>query len=336
MNTSAHDKPRNYIVITSIYPPTEAVKCFAERKDWQLVVAGDTKTPGDWQYPGVVYLSPDDQRQMNLPLVDGLPWKSYARKMAGYAYAIRNGAQLIADTDDDNIPYEDWAQQIEFSNRFDMLQCPGFVNLYQYFTKEHVWPRGFPLNRILDRTMPDVHPADNSTAHNIGIWQFLADEDPDVDAIYRLTNNKTVYFQKRAPLVLLPGTCSPFNSQNTFFRRETFPLLYLPAFVNFRFTDILRGLVAQPILWAAGYRLGFGHATVIQKRNPHDYLNDFESEIPCYLYPEHIVDLVSNVVSPEQTISVNMVAAYTALHQDNIVTENELRLLNSWLELFNK
>lgn len=329
------NKPCNYIVITSIYPPTEAVKSFAERKDWQLVVAGDTKTPSDWQYPGVVYLSPDDQLQMNLPLANSLPWKTYARKMTGYAYAIQNGAQIIADTDDDNIPYGDWAQQIEFSNHFDMLSYSGFVNLYQYFTKEHVWPRGFPLNRILDRTMPNEQPANNLSTHNVGIWQFLADEDPDVDAIYRLTNNMPIYFQNRAPLVLSPGTYSPFNSQNTFFRCETFPLLYLPAFVNFRFTDILRGLVAQPILWAAGYMLGFGHATVIQKRNPHEYLIDFESEIPCYLHPEKIVDLVSKVVSPDQNIPVNMVAAYTALHKANIVTGNELKLLNLWLELFN-
>jgi len=333
-NTTAQNKPSNYIVITSIYPPTEAVRGFAKHKDWQLVVAGDTKTPDDWRYPEVVYLSPDNQREMNLPLVDGLPWKSYARKMAGYAYAIRNGAQLIADTDDDNIPCADWAQQIEFSNQFETLQYPGFVNLYQYFTKEHVWPRGFPLNRILDRTMPDAQPANNLTAPNVGIWQFLADEDPDVDAIYRLTNNTPIFFQQRAPLLLLPGTYSPFNSQNTFFRREAFPLLYLPAFVNFRFTDILRGLIAQPILWAAGYTLGFGHATVVQKRNPHDYLNDFESEIPCYLHPEKIVELVSNAVSSEQSISVNMVAAYAALHKANIVTEDELNLLSSWLELF--
>jgi hypothetical protein len=333
-NILPDNESSKFIVITSIYPPTEAVRQFAERKDWQLVVAGDTKTPSDWHYPDVKYLSPDEQKQMSWQFVQELPWKTYARKMAAYAYAIENGAQIIADTDDDNIPYEEWAKQIEFSGQFDLLQHSGFVNLYAYFTEEHVWPRGFPLNRILDHTKPATLPG-NSDALNVGIWQFLADEDPDVDAIYRLTNNKPIYFKKRAPIVLSLGTYSPFNSQNTFFRRETFPLLYLPAFVNFRFTDILRGLVAQPILWAAGYTLGFGHATVIQKRNPHDYLTDFESEIPCFLYPEMIVELVSNAISPEQSIPANMAAAYEALFKANIVTEKELKLLHSWLELFN-
>ena len=41
--------------------------------------------------------------------------------------------------------------------------------------------------------------------------------------------------------------------------------MYLPTFVTFRFTDILRSYVAQPIMWNAGYRLGFTNATVTQK-----------------------------------------------------------------------
>ena len=35
------------------------------------------------------------------------------------------------------------------------------------------------------------------------------------------------------------GTISPFNSQNTLFTRAVFPLLYLPTYVTFRFTDKL-------------------------------------------------------------------------------------------------
>ena len=58
-------------------------------------------------------------------------------------------------------------------------------------------------------------------------------------------------------MVLGTGTMSPFNTQNTLIRKELFALLYLPTYVTFRFTDILRGLVAQPIMWAAGYALGF-------------------------------------------------------------------------------
>lgn len=82
--------------------------------------------------------------------------------------------------------------------------------------------------------------------------QGLADENPDVDAIYRLTNDTPCYFDERAPVVLEAGTLCPFNSQNTATRRELFPLLYMPVFITFRFTDILRGLAAYEALRRAG------------------------------------------------------------------------------------
>lgn len=323
----------NFVIITSIFNPTEAVQLFAQLNDWQLVVVGDSKTPKDWHCPRVVYLSPEDQLNMKSTLIDGLPWNTYARKMAGYIYAMRNGAKLIADTDDDNIPCNDWGQNIVFPNHFERIQHDGFINIYKYFTNQPVWPRGFPLNHILNKVLskPKRSKAEDS---EIGIWQFLADEDPDVDAIYRLTNNTPIIFNKRSPLILSSGTICPFNSQNTFFRKETFPLLYLPVHVNFRFTDILRGLVAQPILWAASYSLCFGHATAIQRRNPHDYLLDFESEIPCYLYPEKIVELVYHDISAKNSIPENMMLAYEALLKEKIIVKDELKLLKAWLSQF--
>jgi hypothetical protein len=169
---------------------------------------------------------------------------------------------------------------------------------------------------------------------NVGVLQFLADEDPDVDAIYRLTNNTSIYFDKRDPLALDKGVCCPFNSQNTYFRKEVFPLLYLPVTVTFRFTDILRGLVAQPILWAAGFRLGFGEATVIQKRNPHDYLKDFESEIPGYLLAEKVIMIASEQASPDLSIKENLILVYLALEKEKIVGKLELQALILWLQLF--
>jgi len=114
-------------------------------------------------------------------------------------------------------------------------------------------------------------------------------------------------------------------------RKELFPLLYLPCYVTFRFTDILRSLVSQPIMWLYDYHLGFTNATVIQKRNPHDYLKDFVSEIPAYKHTEEVVHLVSKVVSPSETIESNLYNAYVALEKKNIVNEKELQTLEAWL-----
>jgi hypothetical protein len=114
--------------------------------------------------------------------------------------------------------------------------------------------------------------------------------------------------------------------------KELFPLLYLPCFVTFRFTDILRGLVAQPIMWLHGYTLGFTNATVVQKRNPHDYFKDFISEIPMYTQGESVIDIVSAAISSSNSISENLYKAYEALEKEGIVTAKELEVLALWLE----
>ena len=319
-----------FIVITSIFLPTEAIEKFAKLKEWKLIVVGDKKTAADWNYPGVTYLSPEGQQEVANKFSGLLPWNSYTRKNIGYLYAISQGARVIYESDDDNIPLDNWVNEPEFSTDAEILSDASFVNIYSYFTDKKVWPRGIPLRCVLDAETPKASAGKNL---KVGVWQFLADEDPDVDAIYRLTNNTPIYFNWRAPLVLDQDACCPFNSQNTYFRKEVFPLLYLPSTVTFRFTDILRGLVAQPILWAAGYHLGFAGATVLQKRNPHDYLKDFESEIPCYLSAEKVVQIAKEAVSPEKSIPENLLSVYRALSDKGIVTEKELEILSCWLDL---
>jgi len=322
---------KKYIIITSIFPPTRAIEEFSKFSDWSIVVVGDKKTEQDWSYPNVEFISTSEQETMNSPFVNSLPWNSYTRKNIGYMRAISLGAEIIYDTDDDNIPLNNWSRNPSFDVDSEVINKSDFVNIYSFFTDKHVWPRGLPLQNILGNSASMRSLEETS---KVGVWQYLADEDPDVDAIYRLTNNEPIYFNKRAPLVLGEGASCPFNSQNTYFRSEVFPLLYLPSTVSFRFTDILRGLVAQPILWAAGYRLGFGEATVIQKRNPHDYLSDFESEIPGYLLAEQVVTLAKNSVSCDRTIKDNLLSVYKALESREIVTEHEIKVLKLWLRTF--
>ena len=108
--------------------------------------------------------------------------------------------------------------------------------------------------------------------------------------------------------------------------------MYLPTYVTFRFTDILRGLVAQPIMWLYGYQLGFTNATVVQKRNPHDYMKDFLLEIPMYEHCEKVVEIASGVISAHDSIPNNIFNAYDALHKNKIVEKNELEVLTAWLK----
>ncbi|QPH38356.1 STELLO glycosyltransferase family protein [Pedobacter endophyticus] len=320
---------KTHIVITSIFPPTEAIEKFSALEDFQLTVVGDKKTPEGWNYPNVNYLSIADQENSGFSLAKILPYNHYCRKMIGYLHAIKNKANRIIDTDDDNIPYDSWHFPDLEASQDHLNENLGFINIYQLFTEQKIWPRGLPLKLIT--TKYSLEEAVNEKKSNVGVWQGLADEDPDVDAIYRLTSDEPCYFNKRKPVVLSKGTLCPYNSQNTMYRQELFSLLYLPTYVTFRFTDILRGLVAQPIMWLYGYHLGFTEATVIQKRNPHDYLKDFMSEVPMFEYTETVIELVKSAISSDRSINENLRLAYQSLLNNGIVEQRELDTLDAWI-----
>jgi hypothetical protein len=316
------------IVITSIFQPTEAIHKFSKLDQYDLIVVGDKKTPSDWTCDHTTFLPVDSDTTAEFSLTKVLPYNHYCRKMLGYLYAIKAGAEAIIDTDDDNIPKTDWSFP-QFEGDFDLYsEKKGFVNIYKYYSDQHIWPRGLPLNLI---NVKEDFSSREKQSLQIGIWQGLADEDPDVDAIYRLTSDEPCYFNQNDPIALGFDTITPFNTQNTIIRKELFTLLYLPTYVTFRFTDILRGLIAQPIMWLYGYHLGFVNATVVQKRNPHDYYKDFVSEIPMYHHASEVIPLVQSVISKEKSIEENLRQAYVALQDHGIVTEQELVTLDAWL-----
>ena len=321
---------KKFIIITSIFGPTEAVIAFSKMHGYTLVVVADKKTPQNWDCPNVHYLSVEKQEGLGFNILPVLPYNIYPRKMVGYLYAMSQGATVIIDTDDDNIPKADW-EFPPMQGTYDTIkEDSGFVNVYKLYSDEHIWARGLPLGYINKPSGIDGNLS--SRECNVGIWQGLADEDPDVDAIYRLTSDKPCYFKDREPVVLARNTVSPFNTQNTYVIRELFPLLYLPAHVTFRFTDILKGMVAQPIMWLYGYELGFVKATVVQKRNPHDYFKDFISEIPMYQYTQKAFEIAMATVTKQHDIKSNLYHVYEALHKNGIVVADELKVLEAWLK----
>lgn len=317
---------KKFIIITSIFNPTEAVKKFAKLEGYHVIVVGDKKSPKTYICENVTFLSADKTYGFNIE--KELPFNHYCRKMLGYLYAMKNGADIIVETDDDNIPLDNFDFP-SFNGNFNCLNSKKtFVNIYSYFTEQKIWPRGLPLNYVKDVKSEDI----TRENVNVGIWQGLADGDPDVDAIYRLTNNEPCYFNKNAnPLVLKENVVCPFNTQNTAFKKELFPLLYLPTTVTFRFTDILKGLVAQPLMWNEGYRLGYTTATVLQERNEHDYMKDFVSEIPCYIDSERVVSIATKNIQKESSLIDNLWNVYNELAKENIVDKKELDILKEWL-----
>jgi hypothetical protein len=324
-----------FIVITSINGITKSVRKFAELDDWHVVVVGDRKTPSLSRHPhtNITYLSVHDQSKLGFHTYNVLPFNHYARKNLGYLYAIRKGAQCIADTDDDNIPYSHWGKGLtENISSIELVTGPKVVNIYRLFTNQRIWPRGFPLHLISNSSEIKSLESQNE---RIAIWQGLADNEPDVDAIYRLVFGKQIQFERRDPVALENGVYCPFNSQNTIWFPDAFVYLYLPIYVTFRFTDILRGYVAQRGIWAINAKLGFTSATVYQNRNIHNLMSDFIDELPCYTQVNRLIELLDKCELTGHPHE-DLYTIYEVLYKAGIVKREELDGINAWIKDFEK
>lgn len=215
------------------------------------------------------------------------------------------------------------------------LQVPvvrqaGWINVYRYFSQKQIWPRGFPLELV---RQSDPLPTPPLMQVDCPIQQGLADDNPDVDAVYRLIMPLPQKFRTNFQIALSPGAWCPVNSQNTTWWSDAFPLLYLPACCSFRMTDIWRGFVAQRIAWANGWVVLFHEPTVWQERNEHDLLRDFQDEVPGYLNNARIATALNALpITPgKDRLGENLLRCYEKLVQMTLVDAQELELLADWL-----
>lgn len=320
-----------YIVITSINSLTEGIRKFSELEGWHVILVGDKKTPPLNKHPNIniTFLSVEKQKELGFKLYQFCPFNHYSRKNIGYLYAIQQGASYIADIDDDNMPYDYWGKDLKYEDcSIEVVQSPKLVNVYRFFTREFIWPRGFPLSSVSNRSKPKISFANKQ---KIGIWQGLVNKDPDVDAIYRLIINKLINFDKRSPIALGRGVYCPFNSQNTIWFEKSFYYLYLPCTVTFRFTDILRGYIAQRGIWEIGLILAFISASAYQDRNKHNLMSDFIDEIPCYMQVEKLIELLDKT-KLRGCLPDDLYIIYESLFKAGIVKRAELDGINAWVE----
>lgn len=327
-----------FLVITTIAghdnPVLRQYSHEAELHKIPFIIIGDVKSPGGFNLIEADYYSVERQKTLTLELSSLLPFNHYSRKNLGYLIAISKGAGKIIETDDDNIPMPDfWTNRTQNADAH-LLVNQNWVNIYRYFTKINIWPRGFSLENIHD-DLPEIK---KQTSVDCPVQQGLADENPDVDAIYRLTLPLPVTFEKSGSIALGKNSICPFNSQNTTWFRDAFQLMYLPSNCSFRMTDIWRSFVAQRIAWTCGWSILFHFSTVRQIRNDHNLMKDFSDEIPGYTNNVKIYSLLKNLKLKEgaKNIGANMTACYSSLIDAGFFDKNELILLKTWQADFEK
>jgi len=296
----------NFIVTTTINNVTRAIRLYDQMKDWKLIVVGDLKTPKNYKLKNGIYISPKDQIKIDSKLSKLTSWNCIQRRNFGFILAKRLGAKIVASVDDDNIPKKNWGKNILLNKK---------IKINKFLTKEMVfdpmsptnhndlWHRGFPLQLIKKKNQIIKTRGQITPDIQADFW----DEDPDVDAIQRLiTNTKTKFSTKNFPF--FSNKISPFNSQNTFISIKALKNYFMFPHIG-RMDDIWGAYY----LLSKGYKVIFSKASVVQKRNIHDYTKDFEKEILGYL---HNLELIKNIKkNPENIKKYLPKNSYLALKQ---------------------
>jgi hypothetical protein len=303
-----------------------------DRREEALLIVGDKKGPVSYDLPGVEFLGLAAQLEMPFALARLLPTGHYTRKNVGYLVAMARGASCIYETDDDNAPLPGWRPR-EREVAVRRVTQAGWVNVYRCFSSERVWPRGFPLDALVESFSRNSALEEAPEMARAPIQQGLANRSPDVDAIWRLVLDAPFDFVDGPSVLLPPGAWCPFNSQSTWWWPEAYPLLYLPSNCSFRMTDIWRGFVAQRCLWELGLGLVFHAPEVFQERNPHNLMHDFHDEIPGYLRNRELAKVLEglSLSGGVAHIGRNLRACYEALVTREFFPRTELDLLDAWL-----
>jgi hypothetical protein len=322
------------LVVTSIAAPNPVLRSLAagcRARGMPFYVIGDVPSPADFSLDGCDFYSLERQAATGLRFAETCPTRHYARKNIGYLLAIRHGARMIVETDDDNFPLDAFWDARTRRRRVPVAAGTGWLNVYRCFTDANIWPRGLPLDAVQrGAAIEGLSEADVDAP----IQQGLADDNPDVDAIYRLVLPLPLTFAPDRRVALASRVWCPFNSQNTTWWPDAFPLLYLPAYCSFRMTDIWRSFVAQRIGWENGWSLLFESSTVRQERNDHNLMRDFKDEVPGYLHNRSICETLEalSLRAGTEHLGDNLRICYEAFIKAGLVEARELGLLDAWVK----
>ena len=347
-------------VTTTIFEPTRACRIFESTSiadaPTKLIVVGDKQTPpAAWKHYArlsrrVVYLSPSDQLELPFRCVKLMAWKHYGRKSLGFLFAMSKGAEWIFDFDDDaelNAGASAFISSIIMGRARSVPVVETSHHLYNPYpdfqphlsgqpttVEQFLWPLGFPLASVRDKRTH--HRPANATIDEkrVQVFQALADNNPDVDAVYRMTQELPVDFHLTGAVRALPtGTFAPLRSQATLFRHSAFWGMLLPMSVSSRVSAVWRSYVLERLLWESNSStVAFASSWVSHHRNPHSYLADHDQEADLRTKTHVLLSLLAGWTSASQS---SLPEAYRSLWStlavEGLVNHDEIDLVKAWV-----
>jgi hypothetical protein len=298
---------KKFIVTTTINNPTTATLKFckiAHEKNWTFVIVGDTKTPHDKyrelerEFKNVTYLNTEQQDKLYPELSNVIGWKSIQRRNIGFVYAYHQGADIVATVDDDNIPYDNWGDNI-FVNQ--IIEIDSFShNYYNVFdpisatSHNDLWHRGYPIEYVPNKNNIEYK---GKIYREVLIQADFWDGDPDIDALCRLSKKPIVKFEEFKPFG--SSQIAPFNSQNTFLSRKVLPYYAVLPHAG-RMDDIWGAYIVQ---YYFPNSVIYNKATVYQDRNVQDLVTNLQNEVIGYRNTLNLINDLENYYNylPKET-----------------------------------
>ena len=169
----------------------------------------------------------------------------------------------------------------------------------------------------------------------IGVIQFLADGNPDIDALHRLSKPLPMTFPlENAKSVLVPlHAYAPYNAEATIHTMNAMWAMLLPGTVPGRVSDIWRSYFSQCIFADVGLQVVFSPPKIVQERNEHEYLGDFDAEKDLYRKSGKLVEFLSqwDTSNDADTIPQRMEKLWIDLYEYGYIEEDDVYIVQAWL-----
>lgn len=329
------------LITTTIYTPTVLRQYRASDPDVLMIIAGDLKTPHDEvralcrELGNACYLDPQEQERLGYACSDVLGWRTIQRRNIALLEAIRAGADVVLSVDDDNAPrfptyFADLRAAFDAPQGYSVTGRGGWFNLGDLADTPYFY-RGFPFSRRdMAGVGTDLEPV-RMDRLRVGVVNGLIYGDPDINAIDRYGETPRVRrYLVPDGLYLDPREAwSPINSQNTAYTREMAPLAFVLPGVG-RYDDIWASYMALRVMEATEYHVLFGEPSVVQERNPHNWIMDLEKEIGGMKHTEAFCKgLKETAVSPDASVLDNL----AAVARDALLLPTQARrFMDAWLD----
>ena len=221
------------------------------------------------------------------------------------------------------------------------------------------WPRGYPLDKIkADVKLTQSAPSSVQTASKsapaapvgtapsvtpttpvklksseVGVIHYLANHEPDLDAVYKLTQPLPLDFPMRgvSPVIVPKNVFCPYNTQSSLFLHNSFWSLLLPTSLYSRISDIYRGYIAQKISSKYNLRLIIHPPIVTHVHTKRDILLDLHNETPLYLRVKQLLLTLQQWKPTGTSILGDIEQAYILLYEHGYLSIQDVELVQEWL-----